>query len=776
MYALIFTILFSTFGGTAFGASTRVALVTEVTGTVKVTKAGGTKEMRAFTGMGLNEGDKVKVEKGSSLTLKVADAKDEVVLGENWSGTLSKLSSSTAFKAWAGSMYNKVEKVTGSSKNYRVETPTSVMGVRGTHFTVSIDPITGLPTMFVAAGKVEAQQLDSQQSTVVLPSQQIVLYPDTAPEAGVGYLDPGQLVGIADDEVIAKLLLSKQLIDEENEEILDTLPNDGDVEESTLDLTEEEALDRYARNVSNALYAILRTSVDSGMISEEEAEEIINQANQAIPDAGRQFDLDRPVPPIDRGAGIDPAAEQRRLQALQQAQQQSQRNSQRKDELRQEIEEEAAPIVERAEKKSQQQQQQNEQATQTRSEETVTKVLSNLSPAEQAALRELIEDIKQEEVQQEEKRDTTTPTTGTGNGSGSGSGTGGTPERRATTTTVTSTKSAIKRGETLTLRATVSVTGGSTVTSGTVTFRRGTTPIGTASLNGSGMAELAVTSAISLEYLTVGNNSINASFGGADTLQTSTSLPIAVNVEKAATTVALNGPTESTIGNPLRFTAQVSVLSPGSGTPTGTVRLYEGSELLQTKPVGANGTAAFDEFNSTGPAGEKQYRVLYSGDANYGGSEKAEAHTVKNADPGTPKVSIAKTGAGTGTFTLQVKLDNFTEKKIYGMQLHFLSDQDVAYQSPSAEANGTYYEDTIFQQPDYTAEMIKKQDGTVDGAAKRETIYALSLFGSGNAVTVDGDVAAVSIPFTYTGSGDISLVYVQFVDENGDTIAVADYN
>ncbi|HZG87248.1 Ig-like domain repeat protein [Paenibacillus sp.] len=777
MYAIIFTMLFSMFGGTAFGASTRFALVTEVAGTVKVTKAGGTKEMRAFTGMGLNEGDKVKVEKGSSLTLKVADTEDEVVLGENWNGTLSKLKANagggteTALKTWTGSMYNKVEKMAGSSTAYRVETPTAVMGVRGTHFILTIDPITGLPTLIVAAGRVAAAPTDGREPTLVLPAQQVVVYPEVDTDAGIGFIDPSAFVKNADDEVIAKMLLNKQQIDEENRELLGTLSQTGDLGESTLNLSEQETLDRYRQNVDNALYAVLRSSMESGVINEEEAARIVETANQLIQDSQRQYDLNNPAPVIDRTAGVSPAEEERRRQALQQAQQQAQQKQQQKQETQQQIQQQAPAVIQQVQAKQQQQVQQNQQAAETRTQEAINRYLQTLAPDQQQQVQQRVQQRQNEQIQQEQKRDTTTqqPTTGAGTG-------GGAAERLATTTTVTSTKSTIKRGEAVVLRASVAVTGGSPVTTGTVTFRRGTTTIGTAALNASGVAQLDVTNALSRQHLAIGSNAISAIYAGSDTLQSSTSFSIAVNVEKAATTVALNGPTESTIDNPLRFSAQVSVQSPGSGAPNGTVQLYEGTTLLQTKTVGSNGAVEFDEFKSTGPAGTKTYRAVYSGSDEYTGSEDSKSHTVKNADPGTPKVTIAKSASGAGTFTLQVKLDNFTAKRIYGMQLHFLSDQNVMYQAPGAGANGTYYEETIFQQPNYTAEMIKKQDGTVSGAPKRETIYALSLFGSASAVSADGDAAAVTIPFAYTGTGEISLVYAQFVDENGETIAVADYN
>lgn len=60
--------LFGAFAEPSSAASSRVAVIKELKGTVKVKKAGGSKEFTAFAKMSLNEGDVLAIGSGSSYT------------------------------------------------------------------------------------------------------------------------------------------------------------------------------------------------------------------------------------------------------------------------------------------------------------------------------------------------------------------------------------------------------------------------------------------------------------------------------------------------------------------------------------------------------------------------------------------------------------------------------------------------------------------------------------------------------------------------------------
>ncbi|WP_309120185.1 Ig-like domain repeat protein [Paenibacillus sp.] len=771
---LVFTLVFGMFGGTALGASTRFALVTDVTGTVKVTKAGGTKEIRVFDGMGLNEGDKLKVEKGGSVTLKVADRDDEVVLGDTWNGTLSKLKdkaggSDTAVKTWAGSMYSKVEKITGSSSTYKVETPTAVMGVRGTHFTVSIDPITGLPTMFVSAGKVEAASPGQEDSTLLLPAQQITIYPDAPPEAGVSYVDPSEIVKQADKSVIEALLKNKTLIDEENEEILNDLSETGDAsQEGTLRLEEQEALDRYRSNVENALFNILKTAVDTGTIDEEETQDIIEAANQGISDQDRQYDLNRDVPPIDRTAGVDPSAERQREQQRQRAEERKQQQVQQKEEKKSEVTNNNASLIQQIQQAAQQQQQANQQAQEQKKQEATDRLLQQLSQQQRDALQQRVEQKEQEKQQQETGKAPTTPTQPTQQPDSSSD------DRTATTTTVELSKSELVVGEAITITASVknNITGNAVPDGATVTFRKGATSIGTATTSG-GKAVLSLTAAQSLTTFPMGTHAVNAIYPGMGSLESSTSFSQSLKV-KSATTMTVEGPTSSAIGATFTLGVTVAATSPGTGTPVGTVELYDSSLKIGEKTLVSGATSFELKPNATAPT-TKTYRAVYkpSDTALYVGNEKTFTHDIVSPTPASPELTLAKTDTTNG-FDIAVKLDNFTgAKKLYGMQLHFVSGRTV---SPALPTNSTYY--TADKFPEQTAEVLRYVDGVNEsGQELREQIYSLTLYGSGTAVAFDEDETMATLKFTKpSGIGDPELfqyVYAQFVFEDGTSYVPA---
>lgn len=516
---LVFAVVTSMFGGTASAASTRYALVADVKGTVIVTKAGGTKEIRLFKGMGLNEGDKLKVEKGSSVTLKVADRDDEVVLGENWNGALSKLKTNknggtdTAVKTWSGSMYNKVEKITGTSNTYKVETPTAVMGVRGTHFTITFDPIYGEPTLIVSSGIVGSSSSgDSDPRTVVvLPSQQITLYPDADPAAGVGYVDPDNVLGNVDPEVIAAILRNKELVDRENLDIIDSIPGDPDVQgRSTLNLTEEEQLQRYRQNVENALFHIFRSAVNSGKYSEDELQDIVNAANQTISDAERKFDLNREVPPIDRTAGIDPALEQQRRAQLEQARQRQEQQQQQKEQKRQEVAQNNQSLIDTIMQRQQEQQQANQQAAEQKSQEAAGKYINQLPPSEREALENRLQEKRQEQQQQQQQRPSQPAPPSSNNDDDDD------VVLVETTTVLAVQPESPAEGDEITLTATVSAPNSTVIPTGEVVFYNGEEQLGKAALSGN-QAVVTVTD------LAPGTYSVSAAYKGSRTMKESIS-------------------------------------------------------------------------------------------------------------------------------------------------------------------------------------------------------------------------------------------------------------
>jgi hypothetical protein len=137
--------------------------------------------------------------------------------------------------------------------------------------------------------------------------------------------------------------------------------------------------------------------------------------------------------------------------------------------------------------------------------------------------------------------------------------------------------------------------------------------------NGSSFATLPANSGSASGPLPVGPHSFVATYAGDSNFTGSISNAVSVTVSKANTTTALTGPTSSAGGQSATFTATVSVVSPGAGTPTGTVQFKDGAANLGApRPVNGSGVATFT--STTFIPGSHPISAVYAGDANFNAS------------------------------------------------------------------------------------------------------------------------------------------------------------
>jgi hypothetical protein len=207
---------------------------------------------------------------------------------------------------------------------------------------------------------------------------------------------------------------------------------------------------------------------------------------------------------------------------------------------------------------------------------------------------------------------------------------------------------------------TATVTSGSPGTpTGTVTFKEGTTTIGTDAVAADGTAKLHKSD------LPVGTHSITASYGGDGSFNGSDSTAVSQVVNKADSSTALTStPNPAQLGQDVTFTATVT----GPGTPTGTVTFKEGTTELGTGAVGSDGTATLHKSDLA--PGSHDVKAVYGGDANLNGSESSAVSQVVNkkstatALASTPNPShfgddvtltATVTGSGTPTGTVTFK-------------------------------------------------------------------------------------------------------------------------
>jgi fibronectin-binding autotransporter adhesin len=242
-----------------------------------------------------------------------------------------------------------------------------------------------------------------------------------------------------------------------------------------------------------------------------------------------------------------------------------------------------------------------------------------------------------------------------------------TVNQATTTSAATSSTNPSVYGQSVTITATVTaVAPGNGTPTGSITFLDGSNALGTATLSG-GKATFKTAA------LAAGQQTITVSYSGDGNFVASTSGPLTQIVNQSATTSKVTSSANpSVFGESVTFTATVTAVAPGSGTPTGSVTFMDGSTTLDTGTL-SGGTATFSI--STLPAAAHSITVIYGGDTNFLTSTSAVlTQTVKQAgttssvtSSANPSVSgqavtftatIAPVSPGSGTPTGSVTFDD----------------------------------------------------------------------------------------------------------------------
>jgi hypothetical protein len=219
----------------------------------------------------------------------------------------------------------------------------------------------------------------------------------------------------------------------------------------------------------------------------------------------------------------------------------------------------------------------------------------------------------------------------------------------ASTTTLASSASSAVFGETVTLTATVAAASpGSGLPTGKVTFLDGTVTLGTATL-ANGVATLKTSA------LTIGSHSLTAVYGGDSHFASGTSVVLTQTINRGASVAKVTSSADpSVFGQKVTFTAVVSAVAPGAGTPTGTVVFYSGAAMLGSSTL-SGGKATFS--STTLAPGNYSVTASYGGDGNFTGGTTAVLTQTVNQDATTAKVTSSKNPSVFGqgvTFTATV--------------------------------------------------------------------------------------------------------------------------
>jgi len=229
----------------------------------------------------------------------------------------------------------------------------------------------------------------------------------------------------------------------------------------------------------------------------------------------------------------------------------------------------------------------------------------------------------------------------------------------ATTTTLAASPVSIASTATTQLTATVKPASGTTAPTGIVTFTVGTASLGTATLTASGSSATAVLT-LSGSKLSIGTNSIGASYAGATGFSASAASPITLTV-----TAPLPATTTAVTANPATITAAASTLltvtvkpATGNTAPTGSIAFTTGTTSLGSAAL-ANGTASLTVKGSSLAAGANIITATYSGASTLAASSGTVTVTVTVPPTATTTTvaasvaSIPPTGSTQLTITIK---------------------------------------------------------------------------------------------------------------------------
>ncbi len=175
---------------------------------------------------------------------------------------------------------------------------------------------------------------------------------------------------------------------------------------------------------------------------------------------------------------------------------------------------------------------------------------------------------------------------------------------------------------------------------GAVEFQDGTTDI--VGCSAQAVKTTSETAACTTSSLNVASHNITATYTGDNNFNgSSTAAALSQPVSKAASAITLGAPAPSTQGQAATFTAVLTAVAPGAGTPTGTVTFYNGTKSLGTsQPSVSNGTDQATFSTSHLDVGAHAITASYGGDGNFTASTSDAATEYVNTNlSGYPKLS-----------------------------------------------------------------------------------------------------------------------------------------
>lgn len=355
-----------------------------------------------------------------------------------------------------------------------------------------------------------------------------------------------------------------------------------------------------------------------------------------------------------------------------------------------------------------------------------------------------------------------------------------------TSTVLTSTGSPTVSGQAVTFTATVDVVSpGAGSPAGGVQFNVDGDPYGTAVQLTGDTAELTISN------LTGGNHTVQATYNGNGDFATSTSAELTHGVDRADTSVTVTSSNEDAVaGEPLTFTADVDVVAPGSGDPSGSVQFFADGDPIGS-PVAVSGGSAVSAPVKL-DAGAHVITADYEGDTRFAGAsasldqevDAAETSTEVEVSP-SPSVfgqSVTVTATVTPVAPATGVPGGGVQFEVDGEAGPFVTAEDgVAEFTTSALSRGTHQVTATYvsADPNFVDSTSSVVNHTVNKAATKTTVTTdvpVAVFGqpvtlsatvgavapgagspSGTVTFTDGDAVLGSAPVSSTTGGIASI-------------------
>jgi hypothetical protein len=293
-------------------------------------------------------------------------------------------------------------------------------------------------------------------------------------------------------------------------------------------------------------------------------------------------------------------------------------------------------------------------------------------------------------------------------------------------------------GEPLVIGVNVSPTGGGPMPTGTVKVRAGANYFCAATLDSGGNATCtggipsAGLYAVTADYL-----------GDASYLPASSLSWIEFSVGQAATITTLNPPLPSLAGTAATFSATVNVLSPGAGTPYGSVTFTNGSVTTYC----TDASAPWECTYTFGTAGSYTVQATYSGDANFIGSFSFITHDVLASADTEFRSPVGPAGT-IGACPQTYQADALDINGVSGIEVEYRIGDSVFNATDLTfgllYGDGTGYWDTIFTIPAQNTDTVYWRFIATDMGGNK------TFLGNGSTYTTGYTGAPVNA-YSYTG-------------------------